>query len=81
MTEAHHIDPFGAGGRTDLADGVLLCRFMHMLLHNNGWRIYRDDSGYWLVPPPDVDPRQVPRKLESRSAALRDLQRAREKSA
>jgi hypothetical protein len=75
MTEAHHITHWAAGGTTNIADGVLLCRFCHMLLHNNGWRIYRDTNGYWLVPPPDVDPEQTPRPLTRQSAVLRDLQR------
>jgi hypothetical protein len=57
-TEAHHIDPWSAGGRTDLADGLLLCRHHHMLLRNNGWSIVRgrDPGGYDLHPPPDIDP-------------------------
>lgn len=29
-------------GRTDLADGLLLCRHHHLLLHNKGWQIRRD---------------------------------------
>lgn len=40
-TEAHHVDPWSRGGRTDVGDGVLLCRHHHLLLHNNGWRITR----------------------------------------
>ena len=76
MTEAHHITPYSQGGRTDIADGVLLCRFAHMLLHNNRWRITRDDDGYWFVPPPDVDAAQTPRRLTSKSAALSDLLRS-----
>ena len=40
--EAHHIDPWHSdGGRTDVADGILLCRHHHLLVHNNGWRIRR----------------------------------------
>jgi len=31
--EVHHIVPYSEGGRTDLADGVLLCRHHHMLVH------------------------------------------------
>ncbi len=48
-----------------------------MLLHNNHWEIVRDDSGYWLIPPADVDPQRMPRLMPSKSAALRDLQRQR----
>ncbi|MEQ1737627.1 MAG: DUF222 domain-containing protein, partial [Rhodoglobus sp.] len=52
-TEAHHIDEFlRHGGRTDIADGILLCRFHHMLVHNEGWRIVRERADYFAVPPP-----------------------------
>jgi hypothetical protein len=80
-TEAHHIKHWSRdGGNTDLADGILLCRYHHMLVHNNHWEIIRKHATYWLIPPPDVDPKQRPRKLKSRSAALRDLLREREKT-
>jgi len=41
MCEAHHIDPWESGGATDIDRGILLCRFHHMQLHNNRWRISR----------------------------------------
>jgi hypothetical protein len=51
-TEAHHIDEFVRDqGRTDIADGILLCRFHHMLVHNEGWRIARERADYFAVPP------------------------------
>ncbi|GAA2955738.1 MULTISPECIES: HNH endonuclease [Microbacterium] len=51
--ESHHIDHVAAGGRTDIDRGILLCRFHHMQLHNNGWRIVRDGLGpFILIPPP-----------------------------
>ncbi|HEY8912484.1 HNH endonuclease signature motif containing protein [Lacisediminihabitans sp.] len=69
--EAHHIDYWARdGGRTDIADGILLCRTHHMLYHDNGWRIERDGGEYWLVPPPDVDPNRVRRPMPSKSAAI-----------
>jgi hypothetical protein len=53
-TEAHHIDEFVRHrGRTDIADGILLCRFHHMLVHNDGWRIVREHAEYFAVPPPE----------------------------
>ena len=79
-TEAHHITPWASGGNTDLCDGVLLCKFHHMLLHNNHWNISRTGSQYWLIPPPDIDPRQEPIPLHSKSAALHDLQRERQQA-
>ena len=33
-TEAHHKNPWSAGGKTDLADGVLLCSRHHHVIHD-----------------------------------------------
>ena len=75
-TEAHHINHWVRdGGRTDIADGVLLCRHHHMLVHNNHWEIVRKEFTYWLIPPPEIDPLRVPRIMESKSASLRELRR------
>jgi hypothetical protein len=76
-TEAHHIVFWMRdNGKTDLADGVLLCRHHHLLFHNNGWEIQRDkNSKYWLIPPAERDPKQTPIELESKNPAIRDLHR------
>jgi hypothetical protein len=51
-TEAHHVDEWKRdNGRTDIADGILLCRHHHMLIHNNHWRIRRSGTRYELLPP------------------------------
>jgi hypothetical protein len=43
--EAHHIDEWDAHhGHTNIADGVLLCRFHHLLVHDRNWRIHRDTT-------------------------------------
>jgi len=45
--EAHHIDEWDAhGGRTNIATGILLCRFHHLLVHDQGWRIHHDHGRY-----------------------------------
>jgi hypothetical protein len=77
--EAHHIVFWARdGGRTDLDDGILLCRHHHLLFHNNNWEIERDRSRrYWLIPPADLDRSQNPIELVSRSRALDDLTRVR----
>jgi hypothetical protein len=49
--EAHHINPWSAGGKTDLADGILFCRRHHLDLHNNGWSVVREGTRYWMKPP------------------------------
>jgi hypothetical protein len=52
-TEAHHINEWKKDtGRTDIEDGILLCRHHHLLVHNNGWRIQRTGTRYELLPPP-----------------------------
>ncbi len=74
--EAHHIEHWARdGGRTDVADGILLCKHHHLLLHDHHWEIERRGPGrseYWLIPPPDVV-NAAPRLLVSKSLALRDL--------
>jgi hypothetical protein len=69
----HHIHEFSKGGSTDVADGVLLCRHHHLLVHNNGWRITRLEHAYSLIPPPEIDPDQRAIPLRSKSAAVRRL--------
>jgi hypothetical protein len=73
--EMHHIDEWLAEhGKTNVADGIPLCKHHHLLFHNNAWKIKRDDQGeYWLIPPPTVDSDQTPRLLKSKSGAMRDL--------
>lgn len=66
-TEAHHIYQWDRdGGRTDIADGILLCRFHHMLVHNDGWRITRRGAEYFAVPPPRPGAVAEPITLASR---------------
>jgi len=73
MTEAHHIKFWKRDdGRTDLKDGILLCKFHHLLCHNNGWEIERIDTEYFLIPPRDIDPEQRWRPMPSKSPAMRD---------
>jgi hypothetical protein len=58
--EAHHIKEwFKHQGNTDICNGVLLCRYHHMLMHNRGWQIIRDELGeFWLKPAKNFDPAQ-----------------------
>jgi hypothetical protein len=71
--EAHHIVPWSSGGRTDLDDGILLCRHHHLLIHNNGWRITRVGAQFTLHPPASVG---QPIDMPSRSAVWREVMRA-----
>jgi hypothetical protein len=71
--EAHHIDHWEEHhGRTDIDDGVLLCRFCHLNVHNNNWRIRREHGQYFLERPDDHGIlRRTP--LTRRSPALQRL--------
>jgi hypothetical protein len=72
--EAHHIVNWHRDrGSTNIADGILLCRFHHLLVHNNAWQILRDGAAYWLKPPVSEDPLQILRPMPSRSPALAEL--------
>jgi hypothetical protein len=74
--EAHHINQWARDqGNTDIADGILLCRYHHLLLHDNHWDITRTGGQYWLLPPADEDPARTPQAMPSTSEALHDLQR------
>ncbi|WP_136708367.1 HNH endonuclease signature motif containing protein [Agromyces sp. H66] len=67
-TEAHHIDHWHRdGGRSDLADGILLCRGDHLRYHNEGWEVRREGTEYRLIPPPGVDPERTPRLMRSKT--------------
>jgi hypothetical protein len=77
--EAHHIEHWQRdGGRTDVADGILLCRHHHLLAHNNGWEITRAGPRYLLHPPgapPGAvasEPPDTAIDMPSRSRALSD---------
>jgi len=74
--EAHHIQQWDRDhGATDIANGILLCRHHHLLLHNNGWEINRNGAEYSLIPPRTVDVTKQPRPMQSKSVAYRHLQR------
>jgi hypothetical protein len=44
-TEAHHLQPWQAGGRTELANGILLCPFHHHLIHDPTYHHTRIHTG------------------------------------
>lgn len=43
--DAHHLDPWQAGGATDLANAVLLCSHHHHRVHDAGYRTDRLPNG------------------------------------
>ncbi|TAJ50252.1 MAG: HNH endonuclease [Herbiconiux sp.] len=62
--EAHHVIPWQspeyAPGRTDIDNGVLLCRFHHARLHKWSWKITMIDRVPHLIPPSFRDPTRTP---------------------
>ena len=67
--DVHHIKWWSAGGRTDLANGVLLCVGCHHRLHDYHWDIEIDpDDTVWFIPPASVDPHR--RRQPAGSARL-----------
>ncbi|NQX28867.1 DUF222 domain-containing protein [Microbacteriaceae bacterium VKM Ac-2854] len=66
--DAHHINEWQKdGGKTDLQEGVLLCRAHHLLLHNQHWRILRKGSRYYLYRPRESDPERRLTELISKN--------------
>lgn len=76
--EYHHIDHWWEDhGRTDVDDGVPLCRNCHLRLHNRGARITRrrdpatGTDTYWWHDPPDPVTRAAPPAVPLRSRSPR----------
>lgn len=71
--EAHHIRWWERdAGPTDLSNGVMLCSFCHHRVHRDGWRIDAGPSEVWFIPPPHIDPDQLPRLGGRARFELRD---------
>ena len=64
FTEAHHIEWWRDGGRTDLDNLVLVCSFHHRLVHEHGWSLEMTPDGSVTL----FDPRRL--VFGGRSSAL-----------
>ena len=69
ICEGHHIQPWWAGGRTDLGNAVLLCPHHHRIVEPrptdqaNQWQVRISDDGVpELLPPRFVDKHRKPRR-------------------
>jgi hypothetical protein len=51
MTEAHHIELWKDGGRTDLGKLVPLCYHHHRLVHEGGWQVVKAGERLEFIPP------------------------------
>jgi hypothetical protein len=75
-SEAHHINEFERDhGNTDVVDGICLCRFHHLTLHNNGWKITRTGNDFWLIPPATLDPKQTPIPMPSKNLLIHRMRK------
>ena len=52
--EAHHIDPWARGGRTDIDNLVLLCWYCHRNVHHHDWRVTHRHGRLTIEPPERV---------------------------
>jgi hypothetical protein len=52
FTQAHHVEWWSRGGRTELRNLILVCTFHHKLVHERGWGVKRRDDGavHWFRP-------------------------------
>lgn len=63
LVALHHIKPWSEGGKTDLANLVLLCRKHHTLHHESEWTVRMATDGLpEFIPPQWIDPLQRPRR-------------------
>ncbi|WP_166979446.1 HNH endonuclease [Paramicrobacterium fandaimingii] len=52
LCEAHHVQGWENGGKTDVTNGVILCWWHHRLVEHGEWDLTRDNNGHpRLVPP------------------------------
>ena len=66
--EAHHIEEWLTGGRTDIDNLVLVCTGCHHNIHDDGWVVHRNRNGaYELRPPPKPFADSQPWKSKSKS--------------
>ena len=50
-TQAHHIELWKDGGRTDLRKMIPLCYYHHRLVHEGGWQVIRAADRLEFIPP------------------------------
>lgn len=51
--QAHHLDFFTDGGRTDLADGAHISKPIHHAIHHRGFTLARLEPGVYQLTAPD----------------------------
>jgi Domain of unknown function (DUF222) len=59
--QIHHITHWAHGGRTAVAEMVMLCVTHHRMIHRTGWTLRMVDGWPEFIPPKWLDPTQTPR--------------------
>jgi hypothetical protein len=63
-THAHHLTHWARGGKTDVDNLVLICRYHHWKVHEGGWDLCRDGDRVVPIPPvprtPVTSPARAP---------------------
>ena len=54
--DAHHVDPWNAGGSTAITNAVLLCSHHHHAVHAGLWTVTMHEDIAWFTPAPYLDP-------------------------
>ena len=61
--DVHHIRWWSRDfGKTDLANGCVLCSKCHHIIHEQGWEIEASAAEIRFIPPAKVDPARTPRR-------------------
>jgi hypothetical protein len=60
--QRHHVVPWWLGGPTDIKNLTLVCGYHHREFEKRGWRCVMPDGMPWWIPPPWIDPEQVPQQ-------------------
>lgn len=68
--EVAHILAWVRGGRTELANLVLLCPYHHRVIDHDDWELAWIDGTLWLIPPAHVDPTRTPQPTRHHRALV-----------
>lgn len=60
--EAHHLVHWANGGVTSIDNTSLVCGYHHTLVHQDEWAIRMINDVPHFIPPPWIDPAQIPRR-------------------
>ena len=68
--DAHHVIEYSKGGKTEVANGVMICPAHHKFLEYSGYELKMINGTPWLLAPFQVDPTQTWRPLGANRALI-----------